>query len=82
MSIYSPFLTYQRIFKSKADSRDRGKKLFTIHISFKELTFRMCDFYYKKFINKKANNPIFKIRQNVSLTDISLKNIHRWQINT
>ena len=41
MSIYSPFLTYQRIFKSKADSRDRGKKLFTIHISFKELTFRI-----------------------------------------
>ena len=26
MSIYSPFLTYQRIFKSKADSRDWGKK--------------------------------------------------------
>ena len=40
MSIYSPFLTYQRIFKSKADSRDWGKKLFKIHISFRELTFR------------------------------------------
>ena len=28
-------------FKNKADSRDWGKKLFAIHISFRELTFRI-----------------------------------------
>ena len=48
----------------------------------KNLHLECANFIIRNFINKKANNSIFKIRQNVSLTDISIKDIYKWQINT